>query len=284
MSVFYNQAVLTYNDTTTNSNIVSGEIIEVISATKTAVQSEYSADEPITYLINIVNSSTSSVNGVTISDDLGAYEYNSLILTPMSYEDGSVRYFSNGVLQSEPSVSAGPPFTVSGISIPASGNVLIVYQARPNEFAPLSADSTITNTATISGTTLTSTIEAASTITVQNEGALSIIKSISPSTVVENGQITYTFLIQNNGNADAATTDNVTLSDTFNPILSALNVTFNGTQWTQTTNFTYDEVTGVFTTIPGQITVPAATYTQDPTTGVITVTPGISTLTVTGTV
>lgn len=35
MAVFFNQATLTYNDTTTNSNIVSGEIIEVLSVSKT---------------------------------------------------------------------------------------------------------------------------------------------------------------------------------------------------------------------------------------------------------
>ena len=58
--------------------------------------------------------------------------------------------------------------------------------------------------------------------------------------------------------------------DTFNPLLSNLAVSFNGTAWAETTNYTYDETTGVFTTIAGQITVPAATYTQNPATGVWT--------------
>ena len=43
-------------------------------------------------------------------------------------------------------------------------------------------------------------------------------------------------------------------------------------------------VHGTFTTLPGQITVPAATYTQDPDTGVYTIQPGVSVITVTGTV
>ena len=38
------------------------------------------------------------------------------------------------------------------------------------------------------------------------------------------------------------------------------------------------------TTLPGQITVPAATYAQDPDTGVYTIQPGVSVITVTGTV
>ena len=45
-----------------------------------------------------------------------------------------------------------------------------------------------------------------------------------------------------------------------------------------------NQATGLFTTVPSQILVPAATYTQDPVTGAYTVTPGIATLVVTGTI
>ena len=55
-------------------------------------------------------------------------------------------------------------------------------------------------------------------------------------------------------------------------------------QLTEGTDYTYDAVTGLFTTVPGRITVPAATFTQDPTTGVVTTTPGVSVLTVSGTI
>jgi hypothetical protein len=79
-------------------------------------------------------------------------------------------------------------------------------------------------------------------------------------------------------------TDNATISDTFDPILTALTVTFDGASWTQGVQYQYDETTGLFTTNPGQILVPAATYTQDPVTGAYTVTPGIATLIVTGTI
>lgn len=284
MAVFFNQATLTYNDNTTNSNIVTGEIIEVLSATKTAVQDEYSANDTVTYLINIVNSGTTPISSVTVSDDLGAYEFDTQTLTPLTYEEGSVRYFVNGVLQAAPTVTAGPPLVITGLSIPAGGNALVVYQVRPNEFAPADTDSTITNTATITGATISTPITVSSTISAENEAELTISKAISPSTVVENGQITYTFVIQNTGNTPAVATDNVTVTDTFNPILSDITVTFNSTTWTEGTNYTYNEATGEFVTIPGQITVPAATYTQDPETGVITVIPGTATLTVTGTV
>ena len=74
------------------------------------------------------------------------------------------------------------------------------------------------------------------------------------------------------------------VSDTFDPILNPINVTFNGTPWSAGTNYTYDSGTGQFSTVAGQITVPAATYTQDPTTGIWSMTPGVSTLVVRGTV
>jgi len=58
----------------------------------------------------------------------------------------------------------------------------------------------------------------------------------------------------------------------------------NGTALTEGTDYTYDEATGLFSTLPGAISVPAATYTTDQTTGNVTVTPGVTVLTVSGTV
>lgn len=54
--------------------------------------------------------------------------------------------------------------------------------------------------------------------------------------------------------------------------------------WRETTNYTYDETTGLFATLAGEITVPAASYTQDPVTGAWLVNPGVSTLVITGTI
>jgi len=79
-------------------------------------------------------------------------------------------------------------------------------------------------------------------------------------------------------------TDNASVTDTFDPILTDLTVTYDGTPWTEGTDYTYDETTGVFTTVPGRILVPAATFTQDPDTGVWTTDPGVGTLVVTGTI
>ena len=73
------------------------------------------------------------------------------------------------------------------------------------------------------------------------------------------------------------------LTDTFDPVLNPITVTYEGAAWTEGVNYTYNTATGAFATLPGQITVPAATYTQNPD-GSYTVTPGSAVLTVTGTV
>ena len=122
------------------------------------------------------------------------------------------------------------------------------------------------------------------TITPVAEPMLSITKSISPVPVAENGVVTYTFVIRNSGNAPADAAANVTLTDTFLPVLSDLTVLLNGVTLAEGTGYTYAITEGDFATVPGVITVPAATYTQDPTTGVWSVTPGVTTLTVSGTI
>ena len=283
MATFYNQAVLSYNGNTTTSNITTGELLEVISATKTAVVDEYTENDAVTYVISIVNSGATAFTGLTVTDNLGAYTFGALTLVPLTYSDGSVIYYENGVLQPIPTVTSTNPLTITGINVPAGGNATIIYEARVNLAAPLDVTGTITNTVVISGNGITP-VTVEETISADIAPVLTISKSISPSIVTENGRVTYTFVIQNSGNAEAIATDNVVVTDVFSPILTGLTVTFDGAAWTEGTNYTYDETTGNFATIAGQITVPAATYTQDPVTGNRITTPGVSVLTVTGTI
>lgn len=283
MATFTNQATLTYNGNIINSNITTGELVEVLSATKNAVVNSYTQGQEVTYVINIVNSGTLAYNGLTITDDLGAYPFGVDVLVPLTYVGGSVKYYVNGVLQPSPVVNAGPPLTISGINVPAGGVATIIYVATANQFAPPQIEGEITNNATVSGGGITE-ITVSETVSAETGAELTIAKSICPSTVTENGQITYTFTIQNIGNTPALVGDGIVVTDTFNPILTNLVVNYNGTAWATPANYSYSEVTGVFTTVAGQITVPAATYTQDPTTGIWIIEPGVSVLTVTGTV
>lgn len=283
MAFFTNQAQLRYGNEVANSNITVGEIQEVLAVTKTAVKRTYRQDDTVTYIISIVNSGTTEYTGLTLTDDLGRYAFGEGERTPLDYIAGTIHYYRNGVIQTAPTVEAGPPLVITGISVPAGGNATIVYETRLNAYAPLRIESEITNVVTVSGTCITG-ITATETISAVAEPILSITKSVSPVPVTECGRLTYTFVIQNTGNVPADPTTGVIVTDTFDPILRDLTVTFNGTAWTDPTNYTYDETTGAFATVLGEVTVPAATYTQDPETGEWTTSPGVSTLIVTGTI
>lgn len=284
MAIFTNQATLSYNDVVTNSNITTGQILETLTATKTAVVDTYTQGDSITYVISLVNSGPTPFTGITLTDDLGGYTFGTETLYPLTYVDGSALYYINGVLQPTPAVTAGPPLTVTGINVPAGGNATLVYETTVNQFAPLAEGATITNTATFQGGNLNTPITAEETVTAQARPNLTITKSLSPTTVTDNSRLTYTFVIQNYGNTEIVATDNAVITDTFNPILTDLVVTYNGATWTTPANYVYNEATGLFTTVAGQITVPAATFTQDPETGVWLVNPGVTVVTVTGTV
>lgn len=284
MAIFSNQATLTVGGSTTNSNIAYGEILEVLAATKTAIEGTYTPGAPVTYVVTLRNTGSAPLAGLTVTDDLGGYEFEGETRYPLTYEEGTVALFVDGVPQAAPTVTAGPPLVVTGITVPADGDVVLVYQARVNAFADPTAEGTIENTITVTGDGLAAPVTATETVTAAAAPMLTITKSITPTQVVDNDRVTYTFVIQNTGNEAVAATDDAVITDLFDPILTALTVTFNGAVWTEGVQYNYDEATGLFTTVPGQITVPAATFTQDPETGAYTVTPGVATLVVTGTI
>lgn len=284
MAIFSNQATLTYNGTSTNSNIAYGEILDVLAATKTAIEGTYAPGQLVTYVVTLRNTGAAALTGLTVTDDLGDYDFNGTTVYPLTYEANSAALFIDGVPQAAPAVTAGPPLVVTGLNIPAGGDLVLVYQARANEFADPTATGTIVNTITVTGDGLNTPATATETITGTAAPLLNITKSISPAQVVDNDRVTYTFLIQNTGNEAVVATDNAAITDTFDPILTNLVVSFNGTPWTDGVQYNYNPATGLFTTVPGQITVPAASYTQDPVTGAYSLTPGIATLVVTGTI
>lgn len=284
MISFTNRASLSYNGITKNSNTVSGNIVETLSVTKTAVDTDYSVGDTVTYVINLVNSGSTAYTGLVLTDNLGSTSNGSLTVYPLNYVSGTLKYFVNGAVQAAPAVTASQPLTISGISVPAGGNTTLVYNAQTNEYTPADTEAEITNTVTVTGDGIAESLTASSTVNAASGVNLSIIKSVSPSEVAENGQLTYTFTIENYGNKAAEASDSVIVTDTFNPILSALSVTFNGNTWTEGTNYTYNETTGEFATTAGQILIPKATFTQNESTGIWTVVPGTAVLTVTGTV
>ena len=124
-------------------------------------------------------------------------------------------------------------------------------------------------------------LTASASVGTMDSAELSITKALSPCVVPANGEVTYTFEIANTGNTEAGAADEVVVSDSFDPILSDISVSLNDIKWARSVNYSYDETTGAFATLPGQIIVPAASYTQNAD-GTWTVEPGVATLSVTG--
>ncbi len=284
MAIFSNQATLTLGGVTTSSNIAYGEILEALAVTKIALEQSYTPGSAITYVVSLRNTGTTPITDLTITDNLGAYPASGGTVYPLTLTDGDAALFVGGVRQENAVISAGPPLTVTGITLPAGTDAVLVYQVRTNQFANPTTGGRINNTVTLTAPSLTAPITDTESVPVSTQPELTITKSISPAQVVDNDRVTYTFLIRNTGNQAVVLTDNATIQDTFNPILTDLAVTFNGAAWAEGAQYSYDQDTGLFATLPGNLSIPAATYTQDPVTGAYTVTPGIATLVVTGTI
>lgn len=284
MASFFNQATLVFAGRRANSNVTESEIVDTLSLTKTAISENYSSGCGVTYAVSLVNNGSSDANGINLTDTLGAYELSGNTLYPLDYVDGSIRLFVDGVLQPTSTVNAGPPLTVSGINVPAGSNVLLLYEARANEFAPLAPGSVISNEISSEGGEFCAALSGNAEIPVREEALPVITKFTCDENVVCGGEISYTFVLQNLGNTPVVATDNLLVEDVFNPILNLSSVTLNGTPLAPDTGYSYNAATGEFSTLPGAVTIPAASYSQDPETGVITTTPGVATLTVSGTV
>ena len=280
MATFTNRAIITYNGVSTASNIVTGEILGALTATKTALSGTYSAGDRLTYVVSLVNSGDAPITGVTLSDDLGGYELDRETYRPLTYVEGSSALFVNGLPDEDPATEAADGLVISGFGIPAGGTAIIVYEAEVNGFAPLDEDACITNTVTVTGTGVGTPVTAFETVSAAEGPVLSITKALSPSTVMENGSLTYTFVIENSGNTETEA-DELTFSDTFSPALTGIAAELDGAALTDGEDYTYSEDTGLFETLPGVITVPAAKFMRngDGSVGVI---PGCVTLTVSG--
>ena len=282
-----NQASLTYlySGSETGravSNMATAVIPDSLEVTKTALETDYRADDEITYILTIINNCCAGSVNVTITDDLGTFTPDSCPspVTPLTYV-GPANLFVNGVptmgLDVNDDETDEVVFTLPALEI--GDSAVIVYKAQVNNFAQLSEDSSIENTATFVSTgSCSQTAEATNTLPVAEYADVSIVKAMSDSPEGCNA-ITYTFSLSNTGNVDAT---NVVLTDTFDPIPNITSVSVNGTPLA-TTEYTF---AGGTLTLPGgtatqTITVPAADITED-CTGT-TVVPGTTEIVVTGT-
>lgn len=282
MPTFTNVAKLTYRGLVASSNPVTGELRSVLAVSVAAAGDSYLPGGDVTYAIGLVNTDGTPLSGLTVTDDLGAPAAGGAP-APLSYVPDSARLFADGLPQPAPAVTAGPPLVFSGLAVPAGGSAVLVYRARVNQYAPPAAGGSITSTVSVTGAGLSSVPTVTETVEAAERPILSVVKSLSPTSVTANSRVTYTFVIQNAGNTAAEATEAAVLSDVFDPILADLSVTFDGAPWSAPAHYAYDADTGAFSTVPGQLTVPAATAEQADD-GSWTIRPGRSTLVVSGTV
>ena len=281
MATFKNQATLTYNGITTSSNIVTGEIVGVLTASKNALQASYGAGDVLSYIISLINSGDAALTDVTVTDDLGKYSSGGASYVPLTYVTGSAVSFVDGVMKPVAAAVTADGLVFSSVTVPANGNTLIFYEAEANEYAPLAADGSIMNSITASSASLGSPAAASKTVPARSEPTLSISKTLAPLSVNENGSLTYTFTIENTGSEAAGEAAQLVITDEFDPVLTNLAVTLNSAPLTLGTDYTYSSATGVFSTTAGAVTVPAAEISQGAD-GVWSVVPGTAVLTVSG--
>lgn len=284
MALFTNQATLNFNGEIVNSNVAVGSIREILSASKTAVSPSYGTDRgsKVTFAVTVINSGTSPVTGVTVTDDLGGYLFGDGQVFPFDYVEGSAKLFQNGTAAASPAAAGGPPLVFSGITVPAEGNAVLVYEVLTTGYAPIGNEATVTNTVTVTGAGIVSGVTASATVGADASPSLTVEKTVSPVPVSENGSLTYSFTVKNGGTAAVTAADTLTLTDTFDPLLRNVTVTLDGTALTEGTDYSYDTASGLLTVNAGVITVDGAAFTQNAATGEWSKTPGTALLTVTG--
>lgn len=287
MATIENYATVRYTSNgvtaTTVSNLAEVSLESSVSLTKIPLSTTYSEDSTLTYILTIQNASGASLTNVRIEDNLGTFSFNTTELTPLTY-NGNAVLLINGQdagtqLEIDNTLSSLLIFTIPSLASGAVAN--IIYNVKINEFAPLEANATIQNTATLSADTECAEGTASAVVTTVNGANITVFKQMSPNPVICGDSLTYSIKVYNYGNAVA---ENVQISDVFDPVPSNITVTRNGTA-VPATDYSYENgvLTVPATTATGD-TVPAATFTRDDTTGSVTVAPGLIEYIITGTI
>lgn len=264
---------------TVASNLASTVLNDPLTATKSSLETAYRNGEDLTYVITMTNGSDVTLTDVTIVDDLGTYTASGVSVTPLTYK-GPAQLFFDGVFSSvlEPVVlENSAAFTIPQLQPGRTATIL--YKATPNEYAPMTPDAEITNTAAFSPAASVQPVTATHTIPVDQYASVSIDKEMTPNPITDGAALVNTFTITNTGNVEAT---DLVLTDTFMTPLENVTVTIDGTP-VPAGSFTYEQnllTLPVGTQTP--LSVPAATFTQDPTTGVVSIVPGVTTVVVTG--
>ena len=188
MASFFNQASLSFNGQITNSNITEGELLGRLSVEKTALANSYSQGDTVAYMLTVTNTGGNALSGVSLTDNLGSYRVGDTSYTPLSYVDGSIMAYINGVAVAAPQITAGTDLVIQAPDIPVDGTLTVIYQTTVTAQAQLGEGAVITNTVTATVGAETATDEA--TITAEGGVNLSIAKAVCPPVVTEGAEVT----------------------------------------------------------------------------------------------
>lgn len=285
MATIENFATVSYTSggvsATKISNLAQIDLDSSLSFSKITLGNTYTAGKAVTYILSVTNSSASAVTGITVTDDLGTFTEGTQELTPLTFTEPALLLINGQDASASLTVDDSTPgsvvFTIASLAPGATAN--IVYNAQPNQFAPLDQGSTVTNTAELTSDSDCAGGTATATVTVENAADIEVVKSMSPNPVICGETVTYTIRIYNYGNIAA---EDVVLTDTFVPAPENITVTRNGVVLIGT-DYTYVDGTLTVPAVDGD-TVPAATFTRDVTTGEVGVTPGVVEYVITGTI
>lgn len=282
---FSNQATLSYGEMRISSNAVTGELLPGVAIYKRASLPSYTGDGRLQYTVVIVNSSAAAYTGLTLLDDFGRYLWQGFPRFPLAYtEDSAVLSYYTGTAVGSGTVTATPD--TDGMSfvfdLPGSTTALLSYQVYVTSFASVAAGSEITNTVSLSGGGLSTTLTAQNTLPVLEGPELEISKSLRGEASA--GQtLSYSLTVTNYGNKPADSGNNVIVSDQLSPPLENLRVYADGVLWTEGTQYFYEESSSYFQTALGAVQLPAAQFEQD-SFGLWSTRPSSLAITLTGTV
>lgn len=127
MASFTNMATLSYNGSQINSNVVTGELQDALTITKTAVSGGYRPGDTVTYVVTLSNTGTAALTGLTLTDDLGGSTVAAGTVYPLAYVPGSVLYYNGGTATTAARLE--PELTISKALSPAvvTGNGPLTY-------------------------------------------------------------------------------------------------------------------------------------------------------------
>lgn len=127
MASFTNMATLSYNGSQINSNVVTGELRDALTITKTAVSGGYRPGDTVTYVVTLSNTGTAALTGLTLTDDLGGSTAAAGTVYPLAYVPGSVLYYNGGKALSPAVVTGNGPLTYT-FTIRNTGNTALTGQ------------------------------------------------------------------------------------------------------------------------------------------------------------